>query len=193
MTHAWVTYASRAGYVHGLGQAFWMARHTLGVLHELPGLAGREGAREDTGQRPPSRRRAVTTVRGHPPEVAGDTDHLSQKVTAVLGTSPSVGDLGPPCDGINWFPTGSLLLPSRNKHARLVRKRNASPAFSCGRDVGALGQASQPEATREQALGGGPPLSRSWVVTGRWGQGLTLDQHSRETEKHRFSLLGGRH
>lgn len=50
MTHKWVTYASRAGHVHGLGQAFRMALHALGVLHELPGLTGREAAREETDQ-----------------------------------------------------------------------------------------------------------------------------------------------
>lgn len=44
MTHEWVTYASRAGHVHGLGQAFRMALHALGVLHELPGLTLQEVA-----------------------------------------------------------------------------------------------------------------------------------------------------
>ena len=34
-------YASSAGHIHGLGQAFWMALHTLGILHELPGLSDR--------------------------------------------------------------------------------------------------------------------------------------------------------
>lgn len=34
-------YASSAGHIHGLGQAFWMALHTLGILHELPGLSER--------------------------------------------------------------------------------------------------------------------------------------------------------
>lgn len=36
-TVAWS--ASSAGHVHGLGQAFWMALHTLGVLHEFSGLS----------------------------------------------------------------------------------------------------------------------------------------------------------
>lgn len=33
----WAT--SCAGYIHGLGQAFWMALYALGILHKLPWLA----------------------------------------------------------------------------------------------------------------------------------------------------------
>lgn len=41
-------YVSRAGHVHGLGQAFRMALHALGVFNELPGLS--DGRRRETGQ-----------------------------------------------------------------------------------------------------------------------------------------------
>lgn len=41
-------YVSRAGYIHGLGQAFWMALYALGILHKLPRLTDRRKKRNSS-------------------------------------------------------------------------------------------------------------------------------------------------
>ena len=68
-------YASSAGHVHGLGQAFWMALHTLGVLHEFSGLSDRRKA--GNWSVPSLQTLLPNAVWVHLSEGSGDTNHLS--------------------------------------------------------------------------------------------------------------------
>lgn len=68
-------YASSAGHIHGLGQAFWMALHTLGILHELPGLSDRR--KTGNWSAPSLQSLLPNAVWVHLSEGSGDTNHLS--------------------------------------------------------------------------------------------------------------------
>lgn len=70
-------YASSAGHIHGLGQAFWMALHTLGILHELPGLSERR--KTGNWSAPYLQSLLPNAVWVHLSERSGDTNHLLER------------------------------------------------------------------------------------------------------------------